>query len=196
MSFAMRIEKVIKALCTTTLFWHDYEFGSTRPKMQRMRFYLLDRVTALVPGKNIEGLKAWTLSEEYFEQHFPLFPVVPGVLQIESMAQLMGVFFERTLAKEFPLADGLHRASILSIVHKAKFKDFVRPGDQVRLEGVPTAYDRMSGTAQVKCFVGDRLVAEAELQFRFLETSNDKRRMASWAEHAERYHSVILGDLG
>ena len=52
-----------------------------------MRFTLLDRVVAIEPGKSITAIKTLTLSEEYLADHFPRFPVMPGVLMLEAMTQ-------------------------------------------------------------------------------------------------------------
>ena len=55
-----------------------------------MRFYFVDRITELTPGKTIRGFKNVSMSEPYFSTHFPRFPVLPGVIIIEAMAQLAG----------------------------------------------------------------------------------------------------------
>ncbi len=66
-----------------------------------MKFYLLDRISKINIGKCIEGIKCWSLSDEIFEDHFPGFPIVPGVFQIETMAQLLGILIEKKLPESF-----------------------------------------------------------------------------------------------
>ena len=59
-----------------------------------MRFYFVDRITAIEPGVRIRGFKNVSMSEPYFATHFPRFPVLPGVIMIEAMAQLAGLLVE------------------------------------------------------------------------------------------------------
>ncbi|MBT3243061.1 MAG: beta-hydroxyacyl-ACP dehydratase [Bacteroidetes bacterium] len=128
-----------------------------------MRFYLVDRITQIEHGASIEGIKAWTLSENYFEQHFPGYPVVPGTLLIESMAQILGYLGEISYEKEFCDTKGVY--VLLTIIHRAKFRDYVIPGDQCILKGRLKSLDknRCSGSAEV--YVNKKRMAEAELSF-------------------------------
>jgi 3-hydroxyacyl-[acyl-carrier-protein] dehydratase len=132
-----------------------------------MRFYLIDRVLSLEPGKTIEGIKCWSLSDEVFNEHFPGFPVVPGVFLIESMAQLMGVLIEESYKVEFKQEERVY--PILSIVHKAKFRDVVRPGDKCHITGELRSLDYNRSTGALKIFVDDELMADAELSFTILK---------------------------
>ena len=52
-----------------------------------MKFHLVDKITSLEPGKSIETIKALSLAEEYLADHFPTFPVLPGVLMLEALTQ-------------------------------------------------------------------------------------------------------------
>jgi 3-hydroxyacyl-[acyl-carrier-protein] dehydratase len=135
-----------------------------------MRFYLLDRITDMDVGQSISGLKCWTMTEEYFDQHFPGFPVVPGVLVTESMAQLLGILAEKTYNKNFPETDGVY--AVLTIIHKAKFKKFLIPGDQARMEGKLTSIDKNMASGIVKVYVGDELFNQAELTFGLIPKTN------------------------
>jgi 3-hydroxyacyl-[acyl-carrier-protein] dehydratase len=132
-----------------------------------MRFYLVDRIEEVIPGKTAKGIKCWTLSEDYFAEHFPGFPIVPGVLQIESMAQLMGILIERSYAVAHP--DKGRCYPILSIVQKAKFRDSIIPGDQSWIEVVLTSLDTMRATGSAKLLVEGKVRAEADLSFTILE---------------------------
>ncbi len=64
---------------------------------------MVDRVTSMEVGNTIEGIKCWSITDEYFNEHFPGFPVVPGVLVTESMAQLLGTLVEKSYDEKFPV---------------------------------------------------------------------------------------------
>jgi 3-hydroxyacyl-[acyl-carrier-protein] dehydratase len=88
-----------------------------------MRFCLLDRITELVPGKRITAIKNVSMAEEYLADHFPGFPVLPGVLMIEAMVQA-GAWLIR--ASE----DFAHSTILLKEARNVKFGSFVEPGRQ------------------------------------------------------------------
>jgi len=86
-----------------------------------MRFTLLDRVTAIEPGKSITAIKTLTLSEEYLADHFPRFPVMPGVLMLEAMTQAAA--WTIRVAEDFA-----HSIVVLRSAKNVKYGDFVEPG--------------------------------------------------------------------
>lgn len=135
-----------------------------------MRFYLVDRIEEVVPGQTAKGIKCWTLSEDYFAEHFPGFPIVPGVLQIESMAQLMGILIEQSYAAQHPEKGRCY--PILSIVQKAKFRDSIIPGDQSIIEVTLTSLDTMRATGSAKLIVEGKVRAEADLSFTIFEAQH------------------------
>jgi 3-hydroxyacyl-[acyl-carrier-protein] dehydratase len=132
-----------------------------------MRFYLVDRIEEIIPGQKATGIKCWTLSEDYFAEHFPGFPIVPGVLQIETIAQLMGILIEHSYAAAYPEKGRCY--PILSIVQKAKFRDVIIPGDQSHIEVVLTSLDTMRAAGSAKLLVEGKVRAEADLSFTILE---------------------------
>jgi beta-hydroxyacyl-ACP dehydratase FabZ len=122
----------------------------------RYPFLLVDRIEELEPER-IVGIKNVTINEPFFEGHFPDFPVMPGVLIVESMAQVAGVLVLSQMEnRESKLV-------LLASVDGAKFRKPVRPGDQHRIEMVVTkrkaTVAKMHGTASVDGAV----VAEAEM---------------------------------
>ena len=86
-----------------------------------MRFVLIDRITELEPGSKITAIKGLTLAEEYLQDHFPLFPVMPGVLMLEAMFQASAWLVRRT--------DGFAHSMVdLRESRNVKYADFVEPG--------------------------------------------------------------------
>ena len=86
-----------------------------------MRFTLLDRVVAIDPGKSITAIKTLSLSEEYLADHFPRFPVMPGVLMLEAMTQAAA--WTIRIAEDFA-----HSIVVLRSAKNVKYGDFVEPG--------------------------------------------------------------------
>ena len=86
-----------------------------------MRFTLIDRITELDPGQAITAIKNLTMAEEYLQDHFPLFPVMPGVLMLEALYQASAWLIRGT-------DDFAHSMIELSEVRNTTFKDFVEPG--------------------------------------------------------------------
>lgn len=128
-----------------------------------MRWRLLDAIEEIQPGERAIGYKGVTLAEDYFEDHFPNFPVVPGVLVIEALAQLAGKLVEISVYSDrqfwpFP---------ILSMVNKAKFRKFIPPGSRIQLE--ITIQDIRDESARVKAAasVDGKTTTDAELIFVF-----------------------------
>ncbi|MEN9400894.1 MAG: hypothetical protein RL632_1997 [Bacteroidota bacterium] len=132
-----------------------------------MRFYLIDRLESIVPNESAIGIKCWSLSDDLFAEHFPGFPIVPGVFQIESIAQLMGILIEQSYKASFPSAGRAY--PILSIVQKAKFREPVIPGDQCFVSVKLLSLDTMRATGTGQIHVDGVLKAEADLSFTILD---------------------------
>jgi beta-hydroxyacyl-ACP dehydratase FabZ len=122
----------------------------------RYPFLLVDKITEMEPDR-IVGIKNVTVNEPFFQGHFPSYPVMPGVLIAESMAQVAGIL----ILKDIP--DSKNRPVLLASINSAKFRKPVMPGDtlviEMKLLRRRTNAVLMSGTAKV----GDVVVAEAEL---------------------------------
>ncbi len=128
----------------------------------RYPFVMIDRVIEIDGYQHAVGLKNVSINEPFFQGHFPQSPLMPGVLQLEAMAQLAGVLLLRKLENTGKLA-------VLWAIDKVKLRGSVVPGDQLRIE-VETL--RMKGkTAQVRGVgsVAGRTVCEATLMFTMVD---------------------------
>jgi 3-hydroxyacyl-[acyl-carrier-protein] dehydratase len=130
----------------------------------RYPFLLVDRVVEHEPGKKIVGLKNVTINEPFFPGHFPGHPVMPGVLQIEAMAQVGGIL-------AYLASDDEIRKKVCYFVSidKAKFRRPVMPGDQLRIEMEAISNRRNIWCFNGKVFVDGKLATEAELKATFAD---------------------------
>jgi beta-hydroxyacyl-ACP dehydratase FabZ len=128
----------------------------------RYPMLLVDRIVELEADR-IVGIKNVTVNEPFFMGHFPDFPVMPGVLIIEAMAQVAGVL----VLKDIP--DRKSKVVLLASVDGAKFRRPVRPGDQLRIEmkmvRKKASVVKMAGEATVD----GQVVAEAEVMCKLVE---------------------------
>ncbi len=126
----------------------------------RYPFLLVDRVLSYEPGKSILALKNITSNEEYFNGHFPSRPVMPGVLQIEALAQTAGLLIYYTTNI---LADEKTNWHFLAGVDKARFKRIVDPGDQLHLHVEIAKHKRGLWVFNAKAMVNEEIACSAEL---------------------------------
>jgi len=130
-----------------------------------MRFILVDRIERLEPGVRAEGYKQIAPEEDYFRDHFPGYPLVPGVLVLEALAQLGGRLVEASVRE----ASGRRVLPMLAKVEQAKFLHQVRPGDRldlsVTLEALADDAARVTGVARV----GTRKVGAAGIMYAMLD---------------------------
>ncbi|MFM7048534.1 MAG: 3-hydroxyacyl-ACP dehydratase FabZ [Polynucleobacter sp.] len=122
----------------------------------RYPFLLVDRVIELDPGKTIKALKNVTINEPFFQGHFPDFPVMPGVLIIEALAQTAALL---TFSEEHDPEDVYYFAGI----DGARFKRIVLPGDQLIMHATFERGKAGIYKFQVKATVQDELAAEAAI---------------------------------
>ncbi|KIM07633.1 MAG: 3-hydroxyacyl-ACP dehydratase [Sulfurovum sp. FS06-10] len=129
----------------------------------RYPFLLLDRVTKMEKGVSIEGYKNVSISEPVFQGHFPDHPIYPGVMIIEGMAQAGGVLAFKSSSQEDQEAASNKVVYFMSI-DKAKFRSPVTPGDQLVYKLTVLKQRGAVWQLDAKAYVGDKLVAEAELK--------------------------------
>lgn len=124
----------------------------------RQPFLLIDRVTDLVPGKSARGYKNLSYNESYFAGHFPGEPVMPGVLQLEALAQLGAVAV-------LSLDENKGKTAYFAGVNHAKFKHKVVPGDRLDLECEIIKQKGPMGVGSVTASVEGKVACKAEIFF-------------------------------
>lgn len=126
----------------------------------RYPFLLVDKILEVQEGKRAVGIKNVTINEHFFNGHFPNYPVMPGVLIVESLAQLSAVVM---LVKD----GNQGRLGLLAGIDNCRFKKQVRPGDQLRLEVEITRLKGPIGKGKGVVTVDGELVCELDLIFAF-----------------------------
>ena len=130
----------------------------------RFPFLLIDRVLEINEDQTeMVAIKNVTANEPFFPGHYPEFPVMPGVLQIEAMAQAAGILMLRHTTAE-------NRLAFFMSCDKVKFRNAVEPGDQVAIHVklIKKRGDKLA-VAAGECKVGDKVVSSAELMFTIVE---------------------------
>lgn len=122
----------------------------------RYPFLLVDRVTECIPGVSVKGYKNVSMNEDFFNGHFPGNPIMPGVLQIEAMAQL-SIFILKTQEQY------KDKLGLFASIDGAKFKKMVRPGDKLEMESELIKIRGPIAKCKCKGFVDGQLAVEAEL---------------------------------
>ncbi len=124
----------------------------------RYPFLLVDRILELEEGKKAVGIKNVSANEEFFNGHFPDYPVMPGVLIIEALAQVGAVAM---LIKE----ENRGRLAFFAGIDNCRFKRQVRPGDQLKLEVELTRVRATFGKGKAIATVDGELVCETDIMF-------------------------------
>ena len=130
----------------------------------RFPFLMVDRIVEMDPGKKIVGIKNVTINEPFFPGHFPGYPVMPGVLIIEAMAQVAGILGILTFDE-----NDRNKITYFTGIDNAKFRRPVLPGDQLRMELEVMDCKRGIWFFQGKSFVDGKLVTEAVLKATFAD---------------------------
>ena len=128
----------------------------------RYPFLLVDRIDELEPGVRAVGIKNVTQNEPFFQGHFPDYPVMPGVLVVEAMAQVGAVGV---------MAGGEHKEklALFAGIDGVRFRRQVLPGDVLRMEVRIERLKGRVGRGRGRAEVGGERVCEAELMFAFAE---------------------------
>lgn len=125
----------------------------------RYPLILVDRVESLIVGEGIVALKNVSINEPFFQGHFPQYPVMPGVLILEALAQASALYGFAALNVE----DSSNALVLFVGIDGARFKRQVIPGDQLTLIVKPTRTKGGIWKFDAKAMVGDAIACEAEL---------------------------------
>lgn len=126
----------------------------------RYPFLLVDRIMELEEGKRAVGMKNVTINEEFFTGHFPQYPVMPGVLIVEALAQVSAIIMLTKAGNE-------GRLGLLAGIDHCRFKKQVKPGDELRLEVDITRVKGAVGKGRGIATVDGEIVCETDLVFAF-----------------------------
>ncbi len=129
----------------------------------RYPFLFIDRVVNYTE-KKIEAVKNVTVDEPFFQGHFPGYPIMPGVIMIEAMAQASGILIAKLFGLKETTPDNL---PLFLGIEKARFRKKVRPGDQLKIFCEIVNLKGKIAKAQGKIFIGEDLACEAELLLGF-----------------------------
>jgi len=135
-----------------------------------MRFHMIDRIHTVCYGKSITAWKCISLSDDVFNEHFPGYPIFPGSLILEGLAQLSGSFFEMTMhEQQLPM-----RRAVLTVVRHLKLRKPAGPGDRLFYKAQILSMQDDFGVAKVSASIEDELYAEGELMFHFIHIDDPK----------------------
>ena len=134
--------------------------GGTQPQRYAMGFILVDRILEMEPGRSILAVKKMKAEEDVFQDHFPGFPVVPGVLQTEMMAQTAGKCLD---------AEKKYRGKAMLIqINKANFREWMLPDQTAEIYAeIKTNRDQYA-TASCRIEIEAKRICSAELMFSFV----------------------------
>lgn len=126
------------------------------PLEDPMRFSLIDRIVELVPGERITAVKSLTLAEEYLADHFPHFPVMPGVLMLEAMTQA-GAWLVRVSE------DYAHSMVLLRQANNVKYAQFVEPGQTLTVTAEMQKHSAQETKLKTYGMMDGRVIVNARL---------------------------------
>ncbi len=135
----------------------------------RFPFLLIDRVLEFEPQKRIVAIKNVTMNEPFFQGHFPGYPIMPGVLVVEAMAQA------GALIMLSEIEDREKRLAVFTGIEKAKFRRPVTPGDQIRFEVNVLSFRSRAGRIEGRATVDGKLACEATLTCAVVTREREER---------------------
>lgn len=122
----------------------------------RYPFLLVDRITECVPGKYSKGYKNLSMNEEFFQGHFPNNPIMPGVLQLEAMAQCSAPIL-------LTMDEYKGKLLLFAAMENVRFKSIVRPGDKLEMEVEMLKLKGPIGKCHAVGYVDGKVAVEADM---------------------------------
>jgi 3-hydroxyacyl-[acyl-carrier-protein] dehydratase len=122
-----------------------------------MRYILIDKIKKLEFNKSITALKNVTMAEDFFADHFVGFPVLPGAIQIEAIAQAATALLE--------ISSYYRYKALLTVIEKAKFRKLVRPGDQLSVFVNIISMQKESALVEGVISIQDKIITDGKMIF-------------------------------
>jgi len=128
----------------------------------RYPFLLIDKVIEYEPGKRAVAIKNVTVNEPFFQGHFPGYPIMPGVLIVEALAQTAGI-------AAATLEENKGKLGVFTGIDSIKFRKQVVPGDVLKLEAEILTLKMGMAKVKVQATVDDKIAAEGEIKFAMVD---------------------------
>lgn len=151
-----------------------------------MRYQFIDKIRRIEIGKSIITTKNITVSEDFFEEHFIGFPVMPGALQIETIAQACGALIE--ISSDYELF------SILLLVENMKFRKLIHPGDQMIITATILSQHEDSALFETKIEVDNQIMTRGKMMKGILPLNDDKFDVSKVMNRLKEYYKFLLRD--
>lgn len=145
-----------------------------------MRYILIDRILNVEKDQNITAVKNVTLSDDLFMDHFPGNPIFPGALILEALSQTGGALIE--------ISNDFKYKAIVFMIEKAKYRDYVRPGDQLILKAEIVSAEQNYIRVKTKAVVENLTKVSADLVFTLISIED-------FSDERLRYLSEILYEI-
>ncbi|MCU0916129.1 MAG: beta-hydroxyacyl-ACP dehydratase [Planctomycetes bacterium] len=154
-----------------------------------MKFVLIDRIVSWEEGRTLTAVKCVSLAEEYLADHFPSFPVLPGVLLLEGLVEAAGWLVRAT-------EDFAHSMILLAEARNVKYKSFLAPGSQIRYVVEAKAIDAQSSSFAGTGVADGQTIIEARFKLRHFNLSERDPALAAADAHVvaalkSRYQLLI-----
>ena len=153
-----------------------------------MRFTLIDRITELQPGTKITAIKSLSASEEYLRDHFPRFPVMPGVLMLEAMYEASAWLIRSSENYQ-------HAVILLKEARNVKYADFVEPGETLVVTSTIVKQDPSLTTVKAQGTVGQVLAVSGTLILHRFHVADVHPKRAAWDAYARKKYREQFASL-
>jgi 3-hydroxyacyl-[acyl-carrier-protein] dehydratase len=152
-----------------------------------MRFTLIDRITDVRRGESITAVKALLPGEEYLRDHFPRFPVMPGVLMLEAMYEASAWLIRES-------EDYRHSVILVKEARNVKYADFIRPGETLIVTSTLVKQDERLVTVKVRGVVADAVAVSGTLVLERFNIADVHPARAAWdAVARQKYRQEFAG---